>query len=204
VNAEAWYYGKSLENEPIPKFSVTFEIISGPNTGLTETKETDDAGIATFTYVGNTVGVDEIKVYLTDYPESYSFVYVFWMERLKFVKYELVSSKWQKPFYTGELRAYINNPTQDPLGKPEYFTAYYVTAKISSWPPWVEVIDGEISFESSYSISPGQTVKSDDTFTIKTNTSKVKDPNQGVTWIVMYYDYWGNLHIIDNVPQHSK
>lgn len=45
---------------PIPGVQVDFEIISGPNAGLTGSAVTDVSGKAYFSYVGNTEGTDEI------------------------------------------------------------------------------------------------------------------------------------------------
>lgn len=51
---------------PIVGKTVTFTVVSGPNTGLTGTDVTDANGEATFTYTSTLVGIDEIEARFTD------------------------------------------------------------------------------------------------------------------------------------------
>jgi hypothetical protein len=50
---------------PQPGQVVTFNLISGPNNGLNGQNTTDSNGNASFTYAGNSVGIDEIKACFT-------------------------------------------------------------------------------------------------------------------------------------------
>ena len=51
---------------PVPGVTVTFTVISGPNTGVTGTGITNASGQATFTYLGSAVGTDTIKATFVD------------------------------------------------------------------------------------------------------------------------------------------
>jgi hypothetical protein len=49
------------ENNPLEGVSVDFEVVAGPNAGNTFTALTDASGQATYSYVGNVAGVDQIQ-----------------------------------------------------------------------------------------------------------------------------------------------
>jgi hypothetical protein len=58
---------KDLLGTPQPSVTVTFSVITGPNSGATGTDVTDASGEATFTYTGTGgVGIDEVKACFTD------------------------------------------------------------------------------------------------------------------------------------------
>jgi hypothetical protein len=56
--------------EPIEAVEVTFEIVSGPNAGMTYSELTDVDGKAYFTYTGNTEGTDTIEASFTDSQDN--------------------------------------------------------------------------------------------------------------------------------------
>jgi len=47
-------------NSPIPGVDINFRVIDGPNSGLWNFAQTDQQGIATFSYIGRRVGTDKI------------------------------------------------------------------------------------------------------------------------------------------------
>jgi len=51
---------------PVVGTTVTFEVIAGPHVGATDTDTTDGAGMASFSYVGTTVGIDTIEATFVD------------------------------------------------------------------------------------------------------------------------------------------
>jgi len=57
------FRGSDPEANPIADHSVTFSVVEGPNTGDSATSDTDSAGVATFSYVGDGgPGIDRILV----------------------------------------------------------------------------------------------------------------------------------------------
>ncbi|MEM4260064.1 MAG: Ig-like domain-containing protein [Candidatus Woesearchaeota archaeon] len=61
---------RDVTGAPIVGVVVSFEIVSGPNSGLTGTAITDSEGKAYFSYVGNTPGIDEIRASFYDSQQS--------------------------------------------------------------------------------------------------------------------------------------
>jgi hypothetical protein len=56
--------------EPAVGRTVTFEVISGPNTGLTRTGVTNSSGVATASYTSTTTGTDTIEASFEDFLEN--------------------------------------------------------------------------------------------------------------------------------------
>lgn len=63
------HVNESEETVPAEGVTVTFTVIDGPHAGVTGTGVTDAAGVATFTYVGVTTGVDTIEATFMDQRE---------------------------------------------------------------------------------------------------------------------------------------
>ncbi|MDO8282037.1 MAG: hypothetical protein Q7U10_05350, partial [Thermodesulfovibrionia bacterium] len=65
------YLTATVVEDDVPQegVEVTFEVISGPHTGVTGLVTTDSNGQATFSYVGTTVGVDKIEARFLDSSE---------------------------------------------------------------------------------------------------------------------------------------
>lgn len=195
-------YGMPMVGVPI-----MFQIVSGPHIGTTYAGITDDAGIVSFSYMGIASGVDVVQIWcdmngngVWDPSELGSYAYTGWLERLRAIKYNWGEKPvYKKPFYSSKLFSEWVNPTVVPPEiPPEFGIAYNVTALISKTPGYVTVNDGEITIGT---VVPGTSVWSIDTFGTTVDTSKPSNPKDMIFFDVMYYDYFGNMHIITDVPQ---
>ena len=107
------------------------------------------------------------------------------------VKYEKVSFSWKsETMFEGIIKVYLQNNTGEAIQD--------VVATISSTPANTKVIDGTVTFAR---IPAGETVLSQDSFSVQTDTGNPADPNEGVTWEISYKDKDGNTHVLQSVPQ---
>jgi len=60
------------------------------------------------------------------------------------------------------------------------------------------VIDGTLTLEN---IPAGETVLSQNSFTVQTDTGNSVDPNEGITWEIRYNDQDGKAHVLQSVPE---
>jgi hypothetical protein len=194
---------------PLVGATVDFQVVNGPHKGTKYKGVTDDTGTASFSYTGNSSGMDVMNVWLDekgngkwDPLEVGTQAYVLWLDPLRAIGYredvKILIAKSPKKGDPIELSMKMENPTDVPSYiPPEFFAAYYVTALISETPDYVTVVDGEITIGT---IAPGTSVWSSDTFGITVDTSKPVKPKDMIFFDVMYTDYFGNMHIIINVP----
>lgn len=107
------------------------------------------------------------------------------------VKYEQTEFSWKSDtVFEGVMRVYLQNNTGEVIQD--------VLATISSTPANTKVIDGTVTFAR---IPTGETLLSQDSFTVQTDTGKPADPNEGITWEINYKDRDGNIQILKSVPQ---
>ena len=107
------------------------------------------------------------------------------------VKYEKVELSWKSDtVFEGIIKIYLQNNTGEDI--------HDVVATISSTPANTKVIDGTVTFAL---IPAGETVLSQDSFSVQTDTGDPTDPNEGVTWEISYKDMDGNTHVLQSVPQ---
>lgn len=107
------------------------------------------------------------------------------------VKYEKVKFSWKSDtLFEGIIKVYIQNSTNEDI--------HDVVATISSTPANTRVIDGTVTLED---IPAGETVLSQDSFTVQTDTGNAVDPNEGITWKIRYKDKQGKAHVLQSVPE---
>ena len=198
---------------PTVGIPIVFQIVSGPHIGTAYTGVTDDAGIASFSYMGIASGVDVVHIWcdmdgdgMWDPEELGSWAGVFWINPLRAIGYNedgkmqmTKSPKKGDPSFNIDLYMKMENSTIVPseIPFPEFFAAYNVTALVVGNPDYVRVNEGEAILGD---ILPGTSVLSKDTFSLNINPGKQHNPDEQVYFDVMYYDYFGNMHIITNVP----
>ena len=119
-----------------------------------------------------------------------TFAFAFAFEVLP-VKYEKVNFSWKSDtLFEGTIKLYMQNNTGEDIRD--------VAATISSTPANTKVIDGNVSFGD---IMAGQTLLSQDSFTVQTDTGNPADPNEGITWEIRYKDQDGKVHVLQAVPE---
>ena len=107
------------------------------------------------------------------------------------VKYEKVNFSWKsETLFEGTIKVYLQNSTNEDI--------HDVVATISSTPANTRVIDGNVTFDN---IPAGQTIASQDSFTVQADTGNPVDPNEGITWEIKYKDKDGKVHVLQSVPQ---
>ena len=107
------------------------------------------------------------------------------------VKYEKVAFSWKSDtMFEGIIKVYLQNNTGEDI--------LDVVATISSTPANTKVTDGTVTYAR---IPAGETVLSQDSFSLQTDTGNPADPNEGITWEIRYKDRDGNPHMLQSVPE---
>ena len=107
------------------------------------------------------------------------------------VKYEKVSFSWKSDtLFEGIIKVYMQNSTNEDI--------HDVVATISSTPANTRVIDRMVTLEN---IPAGETVLSQDSFTVQTDTGNPVDPNEGIAWEIRYKNQDGKTHVLQSVPE---
>ncbi|RCV62723.1 Ig-like domain (group 1) [Methanophagales archaeon] len=192
---------------PIVDREVTFTIVSGPHDGQTDTDTTDVNGEATFTYTGTLPGTDVIEASFVNSQEvtiTSNQVTKEWKvivgeanlcpDEYRWSAYHVPSYEWD-PF-----PALFRSWTDVHFVNWGPGNAYGVTATITDSPANVGIVDGEVTLGD---IPASGSAWSSDFFVLAVDMTYVPlpPPEEGILWMVEYYDADGVYHVIENVPE---
>ena len=192
---------------PIVDREVTVTIVSGPHDGLTDTDTTDVNGEATFAYTGTLPGTDVIEASFVNSQEvtiTSNQVTKEWKvivgeanlcpDEYRWSAYHVPSYEW------GPFPALFRSWTDVHFVNWGPGNAYGVTATITYSPANVGIVDGEVTLGD---IPASGSAWSSDFFVLAVDMTYVPlpPPEEGILWMVEYYDADGVYHVIENVPE---